>query len=258
MKKSRIIIPCVCAGILLCAAAVVIVPRLQMQHFWQQYLEPMMPDCAQGGNFTEYTVADDSYVPVVMPGYTVSIPADCRLSDDGEELFLEEVDIYISEDARTIVELPKEAIAPPVTFENIDLAAHFETSLPFQGNTEKGLRALGLETPLSDYEVHRASVMLDAEDYPFWDLNAATAFCKLALYKGMDASSCDEAWVYETNALKGIVYYTGGTYTDSGAPAHSMFFLFYAQDDLNTPYEFSVIAPTKEEALSVINSVTIR
>ncbi len=257
MKKSRIIIPCVSAVLLLGLGAVVLVPRMQMQYFWKQQIEPMMSCCAEGMLFTEYDLTDDSLVPVKLPEYTVGIPADCSLSDDGEYVLLEEVDIYVSEDAYTVVELPQQSMAPSVSFEDLDLAAYSETRLPFQGNAEKGLEALGFSTPLSDYEEHCAAVMLRPDEYPFWNLDAATAFCKLAIYKGMDSSSCSEVYVYETNEVKGVVYCIECSYTDSGKKAYSMHFRFYAPYDLNTPHELSVIAPTREEALAVINSITI-
>ncbi len=256
MKKSRIIIPCVTAAVLLAAAAVVLTPRLWMQHYWKQYLAPAMPGCARGGEFSEYDCTDESLVPTKSNGYTVGVPADCGYSIDSEMIFLEDVEIYVSEDSRTIVELPMEPIAPAVRFEDIDLAAQFGTSLPFQGNTERGLRALGVGVPASDYAIHREAVLLDPEACPFWNLDAATAFCKLAVYKSIDTASVTEALVYETDTVKGIVYLTEGAYTDTGEPAYNAFFLFYAPDDLNTAHEFSITAPTREEVLAVVNSVT--
>ncbi len=257
MKKSHIIIASVSALLLLgVAAAAVLVPRFQLQHIAQNELIPMMENQEPASMFEDYDVKDDSFQVIDMKDYSAAIPSDMQHTEDGEFILTEAVQTYRSEDGKTIVVFYEGAQKQPIRMYQ-PLQNLQELPLLDYGDLVKGAEKLGFDADASVYDELRAVALITPEDAVFWDIDASRAFCHLAqtqciLYSGRGN------WIYETDALAGIVYCSAAAYSETKEPAYAVRFAFCDPEERNTIYEISITTDSEEKLHAILNSVAVQ
>lgn len=253
-KKKKIII--VIAAVLVVTGffLYVLLPRIGLKLMADKYLDSFDVPCSY---FAEenYSVRDDSLVNIRNKYVSIDIPADLqpneeRLDENGEPM------LYQSEDnKRGIILLPpstdKLDMTDPAYIED------FENKGVAHEKLIRGVESFGNGIPDSKYNTTKASFLLEREDYSFWDMDKAVCFIMLATFRSILVSFTEEAYIYETDDICGIVQISREIDEESGYSGYTAYFSAYSPDDLNTDYTVMIDMETLEEIYAVINSMEI-
>lgn len=115
----------------------------------------------------------------------------------------------------------------------------------------EGFESLGNGLPDSTYNTYKCSLLVNKEDYSFWDLKKASCFAILSLLKEMIISNYDEVYLYERDDIRGIIYVT---HNHGENKSEWVIFVIYSANDLNTHYTLQIEIKNLNEAYAIINS----
>lgn len=253
-KKKKIIIVIAAVLVVTGIFLYVLLPRISLKLMADKYLDSFNVPCSY---FEEenYSVRDDSFVNIRNKYVSIDIPADLQpnveLLDENEEPMF-----YLSEDKKSSVFLPSPSsdkldMTDPAYIED------FENKGVAHEKIIKGIESFGNGIPDSKYNTYKASFLLERGDYSFWEMDKAVGFTILATFRSILVSFTEEAYIYETDDIYGIVQISREIDEESGYSGYTAYFSAYSPDDLNTDYTVMIDMETLEEIYAVINSMEI-
>lgn len=253
MRKKTLLITVIAAIILLIAAGVfILLPRIQIKSFAEEYIFPFLELTPQnGGYFEDYGAEVVSGTEVQNDIFRLTLPEGYTPDDDG---------IYSNEEGE-YAEISSESPELPDTLETIDLSEFFDVKLPERANLSEAYRAVGAGGGDTVFGSLKSAVLLKKSDYSFWDIDKALAFCKLAELSEIYFvnGEGEENLVYERGNVKGIVSINEGRiYKNDGESydtCYSVFFMFFNENDLDTPYFLNMTVRSPENAFGILNSI---
>lgn len=253
MRKKTVLITITAAIFVFIAAGIfILLPRIQIKSLADDYIFPVLELTPQnGGYFEEYGAEVSSGTQVQNDIFRLTLPEGYVSDDDG---------IYSNGEGE-YVEISSESPELPETLDTIDLSVFFDVTLPERDDLSDAYRAVGAGGGDTVFGSLKSAVLLKKSDYSFWDIDEAFAFCKLAeldeIYFG--GGEGEENFVYERGNVKGIVsinevrnYKNDGDNYDT---CYSVFFMFFNENDLDTPYFLNMTVSSPENAFGVLNSV---
>lgn len=253
MRKKTVLITVITAIIVLIAAGIfILLPRVQIKGFAEEYIFPVLELTPQNGGYFEDHGAEISSGTEVQNGiFRLTLPDGYVPDGDG---------IYANGEGE-YAEVSSESPELPDTLETIDLNEFYDVKLPERNDLSEAYRAVGAGGGDTVYGSLKSAVLLKKSDYSFWDIDKAFAFCKLATLSGIyfGGGEGEENLVYERGNVKGIVSVSEGrSYKNDGESYdtyYSAFFIFFNENDLDTPYFLNMTVRSPENAFGVLNSV---
>lgn len=253
MRKKTVLITVIAAIIVLIATGIfILLPRMQIKVFAEEYIFPFLELTPQnGGYFEDYGAEISSGTQVQNDIFRLTLPEGYVPDDDGN----------YSNGEGEFAEVSSESPELPDTLETIDLNEFYDVKLPERNDLSEAYRAVGAGGGDTVYGSLKSSVLLKKSDYSFWDIDKALAFCKLAELSEIYFINGEEEenLVYERGNVKGIVsinevrrYKNDGESYDT---YYSVFFMFFNENDLDTPYFLNMTVSSPENAFGVLNSV---
>lgn len=253
MRKKAVLITVIAAIIVLIAAGFfILLPRLQIKNFAEEYIFPFLELTPQnGGYFEDYGAKISSGTQVQNELFRLTLPEGYIYDGDGK----------YSNGVGEFVEVSSESPELPDTLDTIDLNEFFDVKLPERNDLSEAYRTVGAGGGDTVYGSLKSAVLLEKSDYSFWDIDKALAFCKLAELSEIYFinGEGEENLVYERGNVKGIVsinevriYKNDGENYDT---CYSVLFMFFNENDLDTPYFLNMTVRSPENAFGVFNSV---
>lgn len=253
MRKKTALITVIAAIIALIAAGIfILLPRIQIKSLAEEYIFPMFELIPQnGGYFENYGAKISSGTQVQNQLFRLTLPEGYVSDNDG---------IYSNGEGE-FAEVSSESPELPDTLDTIDLSDFFDVKLPERNDLSEAYRAVGAGGGDTVFGSLKSAVLLKKSDYSFWDIDKALAFCKLAelgeIYFG--GGEEEENLIYERGNVKGIVSINEvRSYKndrESYDTYYSVLFMFFNENDLDTPYFLNMTVRSPENAFGVINSV---
>lgn len=253
MKKKTLLITVIAAIIVLIAAGIfILLPRIQIKSFADSYIFPWFEHIPKNGDyFKDYGAETVFGTEIRNDIFRLTLPEGFAPDEDGN----------YSNEENEYAEVSSQSPELPETLDTIDLNEFFDVKLPERNDLSEAYNAVGAGGGDTVFGSLKSAVLLKKTDYSFWDIDKALAFCKLAELGEIYYSSVEgmENLVYERGNVKGTVsiskvisYRNDG---ESGEPYYSVFFMFFNENDLDTPYYLHMIVSSPEKAFGVINSV---
>ncbi len=254
--KNKTFITIIASLLIVSTACAFFAPRMLYKTFADAYILPIMKAEGTGERFEAYDITDSSLVRTELDDFSVGLPADYGFNSeksDARSYF------YHAEQMREYIEIHPKPDERPMRLSDIMIEDMWDLKLPLFrfGNLSKGCERIGNGQPDSLYGEMKCAVLLEENDFSFWNIDQGSAFCKLAIMQGTYTSGTD-AYIYEREDLCGIIYIMDIHFSDTNEPAYDVCFEFYAADDLNTPYELTIITPSLENAYAIINSIEMQ
>lgn len=253
MKKKTELLIVISAIIVLIAAGIfILLPRIQIKKLAEDHIFPTFELTPKNsGYFEDYGAEIISGTEVQNDIFRLTLPEGYAHDDEGN----------YSNGEGEYVEISSECPELPETLDTIDLSEFFDVKLPERNDLSEAYRAVGAGGGDTVFGSLKSAVLLKKSDYSFRDIDKALAFCKLAelgeIYFG--GGEGEENFVYERGNVKGIVsinearsYKNDG---ESGDTCYSVFFMFFNENDLDTPYYLNMTVSSPENAFGVLNSV---
>lgn len=257
-KKTKIIISCIVAAVLILGFVIwVIMPRAAMGIIAKKYIMPSI-DYHKGGYFDGYDVRNDSFVRVENEFIALDIPSGFELEkkpdEEGEDL--PHIERYERKDTKEAVLLfPK---PNDTVMDMTDYAMYAENEkIPDEKAFNRLLdtfESFGNGIPDSRFASYKCIVLLDKENYSFWDMDKATAFTVLGTFRVSALSVYKDAYVYESDNIRGILYLS----ENSRKGKYEAAFDAYPVSDLNYSYTITMCMDSLEDIYAVINSVEFK
>lgn len=238
-KRNVIIISAVVGGLVLLVWAFInlIWPRVMLH----KTITELLPECTGAEYFTDFSLKNEDTFTVSNAYYSIDIPASFTKKEVSEEL---SVLVYenVETDKRCMIMnepdcVPMSLLEEYEKNETDDIIKKYGIS-----SVESMLTSLGYGTPDSYYNIMKCALLLDYEDYDFWNLDKMVAFwiygtIRINLYEDT------VAYLYEREDICAIVE-GRGMYIVSVMPV----------DDLNTIYTFTVRSDDVNEVFAILNS----
>ncbi len=247
MKKKKIWIVVIVAMVVLVAAGIFFVPRVVLYQALQQ---TEMEITATAQYFTEYDIKNDELVTIETDNFYIDIPADFVPGDTIETAIM-----YELPDEGLYVAWIKENEPVDMNLLNPEIYEDKENN-PYGirvKNVKKGFEALGYGTPDSFYNTSKCAMLLQEDDYSFWNLNEMVAYYYALLIKNETMWGA-ERYIYETDdkyAFINVMY-------DEDNGKCRCIAEFLRPDDLQTPYSVLIWAEDRETAFAIVNSVEFK
>lgn len=247
MKKRVITISAIVAGIIILGLFFlwVLLPRIMLYKIVNSYL-PNVDKSAE--YFTDFNIAnndvqtiDNGYVSVKIPNRFIHneekaelIPCLYNTSDNSETIF------FMSEKG----DLSGLNLLDPEMYKDIDGVP------PDIGVKEitKGFESIGKGLPDSAYNTYKLMLLINKDDYSFWNLNKGVCFSIAAVMKEILISNYDKMYLYEKDNIRGIIE------IEEKEDIHKVVFEIYNSDDLDTVYTLVIGVKNIDDAYAIINS----
>lgn len=258
-KKTKIIISCIVAAVLILGFVIwVIMPRAALSKMVEEFLIPNFS--GKGEYFDGYDVRNDSFVKVENEFIALDIPAEYILENQPSPEHEILPYIYRKEDTKEVVLL----FAKPedIVMDLTDYSQYAENeSVPDEKAFKKLMTAFesfGYGLPDSRFAAYKCSILLDKEDYSFWNMGKATAFVVLGTMKATSPSLYEDYYVYESENIKGILSIKENTVDEDHPTRYEAAFDAYPVSDLNYSYTIMFGMNSLEDIYAVINSVEFK
>lgn len=254
-KKTKIIISSIGLAVVILGIAIwVILPRAALGIMADKYIVPSI-DYHKGGYFDGYDVRNDSFKRVENEFIALEIPSGFELEKqpDEEKKNLPHLKRYERNDTKETVLL----FAKPndTVMDMTDYAMYAEDEkIPDEKAFKRLLdtfESFGNGIPDSRFAAYKCIVLLDKDDYSFWDMDKATAFTVLGTFRLSALSVYKDAYVYESDNICGILYLS----ENSRNGKYEAAFDAYPVSDLNYSYTIMMYMNSLEDIYAVINSV---
>ena len=257
MKKRLICVGAIAGALLVAGAAfyfVAVNPHVRMKldilRCYESFGVEGLGTAAQP--FTEYSVADTSFVTVETPHYSFGIP----------KYFTE----AIQDNAEFIVyRAPKggneygESVGLQREGENaFDMAILNQQALS-EGKKRKllkGYERLGYGIPDTDYASLKCAFLITEDDYSYVNQNQSEAFVLLVPYRTGSAffysTGNSTTYLYETEKMNALISESYHRDWD----LYVYYVQFYHPEDLDTPYTAILKTKTPQTAYAILNSIS--
>lgn len=229
-------------------------PNHRIKALERDYLRPTYDIMGKGSMFTEYdtelaqgTTVENDYFSMMLPeGFAP------KSQDTGVESYAMQ-----TEDSTGIIVTNGNPAKTP-SLQQIDLNQYYEFTLPQPANLEHGYMELCGMYPESSYEQDKCAVLLDVAEFDYMDYDRAYAFCQLATLRGLQCWGVVDAYVYEHNDISGVLYVKDVEFKKAQKDGFMSNFVFYSNDDHNTPYAVEIVSDSMDIICGVINSITMK
>lgn len=248
MKKRVITISAIVVGVLIIGwfCIFILLPRVMLYNMVRKYL-PSIDNCAE--YFTDFDIANNNSVQTIDNGYvSVKIPSDYHHETKNLELMPY---LYISPDTEETVAFIKEPhdlsglnLLRPENFENIE-------DIPKDVGINEiisGFESIGKGLPDSAYNTYKLMLLINKDDYSFWDIKKGTCFSIIAVMKEVLMPQYEEFYLYEKDNIRGIVM------VSKVEDKYHVIFEIYNADDLNTVHTLIIGVKNIYDAYAIINS----
>lgn len=257
-KKTKIIISCIGLAVIILGIVIwVIMPRVALSKMVDEFLIPNFT--GKGEYFDGYDVRNDSFIRVENEFISLDIPAEYILEKQPSP----EHDypyIYRRNDTNEVVLLmsePYDAVMDLTDYSQYDENENVPDEKAFKKLTA-AFESFGYGMPDSRFAVYKCSILLDKEDYSFWNLGKATAFVVLGTMKATGLSLYEDYYVYESENIKGILSIEENTVDEDHPTRYEAAFDVYPVSDLNHSYTIMFGMNSLEDIYAVINSVEVK
>lgn len=197
---KSIIILCSIAAVIVIVAAVLVVPRVIMHNS----IKELVQTCEAGSVVTDFSAQAEDVFTISNGYFSVDIPKEYEQDATAANPML---DLYLSgEKSMAIFKEPsvlQMSLTNPLDKESIGADVEPE-------ELEKMVAKLGYGTPDCYYNIMKAAILLDKEDYSFWDKDVQVAFAVVANLKER-ASVGRKLWNYERGDVCAIISQYEGT-----------------------------------------------
>lgn len=251
-KKTKIIISCIGAAVLILGIVIwVIMPRAALSIAAKQYIMPCFEN--KGEYFDGYDVRNDSFKRVENEYISLCIPSGFDIvKNDSYHLY------KCDDTSETILLFPK---PDDTVMDMTDYSMYSgNENIPDEKAFKKlmsSFESFGNGMPDSRFASYKCIVLLDKEDYSFWDINKATAFNVLGIFRAT-ALIYKNAYVYESDNICGILYISEKNGNANQTVKYDAAFDAYPASDLNHSYTLMMSMNSLEDIYSVINSVEFK
>ena len=257
-KKTKIIISCIGAAVLILGIAIwVIMPRAALSKAAREYIMPCFE--SKGEYFDRYDVRNDSFKRVENEFVSLDIPSgfilETQPSPEHDYLY-----IYRRNDTNEVVLMmsePYDAVIDLTDYSQYDENENVPDEKAFK-KLMAAFESFGYGLPDSRFAVYKCSILLDKEDYSFWNMGKATAFVVLGTIKATGVSLYEECYVYESENIKGILSIEENTVDEDHPTRYEAAFEVYPVSDLNHSYTIMFGMNSLDDIYAVMNSVEFK
>ena len=247
MKKRVITISAIVVGVLIIGwfCICVLLPRVMLYKIVKNNL-PSIDKNAE--YFTDFNMTNND-VQTIDNGYiSVKIPSDYYQQTRNLELMPY---LYKSPDNEETVFFMKEPddlsglnLLRPENFENME---NVPKDIGIKEITS-GFESIGKGLPDSAYNTYKLMLLINKDDYSFWNIKKGTCFAIIAVMKEILMSSYEEFYLYERDDIRGIIIIT------ERENKYQVIFEIYNSDDLNTVHTLQIGVKNIDDAYAIINS----
>lgn len=249
-KKTKIIIFCIGLAVLILGIAIwVIMPRAALSKAAREYIMPCFE--SKGEYFDRYDVRNDSFKRVESDFISVAIPSGFEVLENEYMPFF-----YKCNDTGETVFMHSEPNNAVLDMTDYEQYADDASENDFQRMLD-AFESFGNGMPDSRFASYKCAVLLDEEDYSFWDLGKATVFNIVGMSRAYAFSNCKYLYVYESENVNGIIQIRENTY-DESKPEYEVIFEAFPVSDLNHSYTLFIDMNSLEDIYAVINSVEFK
>lgn len=197
---KSIIVLCSVLAVIVIAMAVLVVPRVTMHNS----IKELVQTCEAGNTVTDFSARAEDAFTISNNYFSVDIPGEFVQDTTAANPML---DLYLSgEKSMAIFREPsvlQMSLINPIDKDGI--GANVEPE-----KLEEMVAKLGYGTPDCYYTIMKAAILLDKEDYSFWDKEVQTAFAVVANLKER-AYVGRKLWLYENDDVCAVVSQYEGT-----------------------------------------------
>ena len=240
MNKKKVVTVIIAIVVLLGIAGWVLVPKIEL-HMQVKKFFFMCETCefCESGHFiTDFTSREEDTFAFSNEYYTVEIP------EGYTQKYYENINTYVfesdeSEKAYVIFNYTSDmtkTMMDPV-YESVYGISPYELRTEFEEFSDV--------VPDSHYNIFKAAVLLDEEDYKFWDHDRQIAVMLLGDVKAKLHEN-GQIWLYERDDIRAVILKEGGKRRYSIDVMKS--------DDLNTAYGMYMRGAEKEDVWKLLNS----
>ncbi len=197
---KSIIVLCSIVAVIVIGVAASVVPRMTMHNS----IKELVQNCEAGNTVTDFSARTEDAFTVSNGYFSVDIAKEFKQDTSAANPML---DLYLSgEKSMAIFKEPgvmQISLTNPLDKDSI--GAGVET-----GKLEEMVAKLGYGTPDCYYNIMKAVILLDKEDYSIWDKEVQVGFAVVANLKER-AYTGRQLWVYERGEVCAIVSQYEGT-----------------------------------------------
>lgn len=258
-KKTKIIIFSIVAAVLILGFVIwVIMPRVALSKMVDEFLIPNFS--GKGDFFDGYDVRNDSFKRVENEFVSLDIPSGFILETQPSPEHDYPYIIYRRNDTNEVVLLmsePYDAVMDLTDYSQYDENENVPDEKAFK-KLMAAFESFGYGLPDSRFAVYKCSILLDKEDYSFWNMGKATAFVVLGTIKATGVSLYEECYVYESENIKGILSIEENTVDEDHPTRYEAAFEVYPVSDLNHSYTIMFGMNSLDDIYAVMNSVELK
>lgn len=241
MSKKKIIIATVVV-LLLTAIGFILVPRVRLHMEIKKNLS-RCKSCEQEHFITDFSISEENTFKFSNDYLSVEIP------EGYTHEYLENLDMDMYE---------RESWEPTYVFFDYPTDLSWSLLDPQYYEGEASLNRIGIDAlrdefeelgygmPDSNYNALRAAILLNEDDYSFWNFDRQVVFSVLSDIKA-DLHKEQQIWFYEREDVRAIIRQTGGT--------RRFEIDVMKTDDLNIAYGMLIRDAEKEDVWKLLNTL---
>ncbi len=247
MKKGlKIFLIIVIVLVLIAGAAVLVLPRVLVDVAVSRVDGKEIIPAAY---FTEYEVKNENTATATNEHILMDIPEKYVLDSEAE---IESSQVFKENDKTKIVVMDKWEWGEEMNLVAILEKGEYE-NYKFDGKAFMAeIENMGLPMPDSAFNTYKFLYLMDKEQYDTLNLNQRIIYAVAATMRSEMLPELGEAYIYETDTVKGFVHVRENVDSENGKYLVTM--EIYGANDLNTSTTVMVYTDDLNEAYSIINS----
>lgn len=203
---------------------------------------------AEVGIFNDFSLSFDEDVQAIDNGFiSLKIPANME-QEYIEGVRFKKYNTYSGIDKNSII------LTAPSCIDYDDILKNEELdNIPGDHGMENimdGFEKIGKGLPDNWYNMEKTMLLVDSNDYSFWDINQGASFLLAASSKYILTSMCSEVMLYEREDIKAIMYIT---HKKDGT--EYVMATIYDANDLNSSCTLTLYLDSIEDAYRLLNSI---
>lgn len=247
MKKRVIKISAIVVGILIVGwfGIYILLPRIMLYKMVKDYL-PSIDKSAE--YFTDFNISNND-VQTIDNGY-ISVKIPSNYNQDTRNLEILPFMYRNPDKDESVMLLEKFSDLSDLNFLDPEKYGNIDGVSKDMGVNEikSGFKSVGKGLPDSAYNTYKIVLLLNKDDYSFWNFKKGTCFLTAAVMKEILCSNYDEMYLYEKDNIRGTIM------IKNGENKYDVVFSFYDVNDLNKAYDILIIAKNLDDVYAVINS----
>lgn len=247
MKKRVVTISAIVAGIIILVLFFlwVLLPRIMLYKIVKNSL-PSIDKTAE--YFTDFNMTNND-VQTIDNGY-ISVKIPDRFIHNEEKAELIPYLYNTSDNSETFFFMPEKGDLNGLNLLNPEMYKDIDGVPSDIGIKEitKGFESIGKGLPDSAYNTYKLMLLINKDDYSFWNLKKGVCFSIAAVMKEILMSSYGEFYLYERDNIRGIIMIT------EIEDKYQVIFDIYNSDDLNTVHTLQIGVKNIDDAYAIINS----